>query len=45
VGDLRVPVIVGTAEAMDKHDRRVAFADDDVVDEWHSGSRMDCHRA
>ena len=33
MGHLCVPVAERTAEAMDEHDRRAAFACDDVVDQ------------
>ena len=35
MGNPCVPVAERTAEAMDEHARRAAFACDDVVDEWH----------
>ena len=35
MGHLCVSVAERTAETMDEHDRRAAFACDDVVDEWH----------
>ena len=42
MGNLRGPVAVRTAEAMDEHGRRAASACDDVVDEWHFLLAVNC---